>query len=185
MKRILFFLLLLTISLTANAQIENLDEIELLGTWNVVDKAGIFNTSQFPVYNSERKRPVSITFSDNNNSIITWEYASGTDYQLYPGYWLSHTSNRYILHMVSRIGYDGYTSLSLLNFVVTKFSNGTMTLTTYDGNGTIYLAKENSTGVRAVSDSNRENGKDYQLNGSVAAENAKGVIISDGIKIVR
>lgn len=185
MKHTLLYIMLLTVSLTANAQIENLDEIELLGTWNVIDKAGIFNTAQFPVYNSERKRPAAFVFADNSDSAVAWEFASGIEYQYYPGYWLTHTSDRYILHMATRLGYNGYTSLSLLNFIVTRFSDNTMTLQTYSGDGTLYLTKDTSAGVRSVSMDAGENSKAYLLNGSVAPENSKGVVITDGKKVIR
>ena len=185
MKHTILYIILLTASLTANAQIENLDEIELLGTWNVVDKAGVFNTIQFPIYNNERKRPTAFVFADNSDSAIAWEFASGIDYQYYPGYWLTHTSDKYILHMVTRLGYDGYTSLSLLNFVVTRFSDNNMTLQTYSGDGTLYLTKDTSAGVRSVITDSLDNSKAYLLNGSVAPENSKGVIITGGKKTIK
>ena len=40
MKKILFTLALLTLGMSASAQVENLDEVELLGSWNVTDGDG-------------------------------------------------------------------------------------------------------------------------------------------------
>lgn len=187
MKRIYFVFALALLCLTANAQVENLDEVELLGTWSVTDATGIFNNAQYPVYNNERKRPTAITFADNANSVIAWQFASGIDNQYYPGYWITHTSNRYVLHMATRLGYDGYTSLSLLNFVVTRFDGGMMSLQTLSGDGTLHLTKDTSAGVSAARMDAPDNGKAYGLNGVElpTPDAATGIVIQGGKKILK
>ena len=187
MKKIWLVFALALLCLTANAQVENLDEVELLGTWNVTDAAGIFNNAQYPVYNNERKRPTAITFADNANSYIAWQFASGIENQYYPGYWITHTSNRYILHMATRLGYDGYTSLSLLNFVVTRFGDGMMSLQTLTGDGTLHLTKDTSAGVSAARMDAPANSKAYDLNGVElpTPDAAEGIVIQGGKKILK
>lgn len=186
MKRIYLVFVAVLMGVTANAQIEGLDEIELLGTWYVMDRAGIFNNAQFPVYNNERKRPKAFTFTDNDNSSIEWEFAGGPSVQQYPGYWITHTSARYVLHLITRLGYDGYTSLSLLNFVVTQFDGSTMTLQTYSGDGTLYLTKDTSAGVNAAR-IDAPKGTAYTIAGIKlpTPEKVKGVVIQNGRKVIK
>ncbi len=188
MKKILFTLALLTLGMSASAQVENLDEVELLGSWNVTDGDGIF-TGRLPIYHNSYRKPVAFTFNDNKASAIRWEYA-GPDYdwQQIPGFWVSHTSDRYILHFLLNTDYStGGDGLSVLNFVVTQFSNGAMTLQTLSGDGTMQLSKEETASVRSLSPDTTANGKAYDLNGVelLTPDTAKGIVIQNGKKTVR
>lgn len=185
MQKILCLLLFLTFGISANAQVENLDEVELLGNWAVVRGDGIF-TGRLPIYNGAYKRPAAFTFNDNTESIVKWEYA-GPDYsdEYYSDFWITHTSERYILHILSYQSYSGSTGLremSALKFVVTRFENGEMTLQTLSGDGTMYLIKDTSSGVSAVGSNVARNNNAYTLNGMEAAPGTKGVIIQNGKK---
>ena len=177
MKKILFTLALLMLGMSASAQVENLDEVELLGSWNVTNGSGIF-TGRLPIYHNSYRKPVAFTFNDNKASAIRWEYA-GPDYdwQQIPGFWVSHTSDRYILHFLLNTDYStGGDGLSTLNFVVTQFSNGTMTLQTLSGDGTMTLAKEETASVRSVATDAAVNTRAYRIDGTPAAEDAKGLV---------
>lgn len=51
MKQLLIALAFLALGMSAKAQVENLDEVELLGTWEYVSGDGIF-TGRLPIYNN-------------------------------------------------------------------------------------------------------------------------------------
>lgn len=185
MKKILYLLLFLTVGTSANAQVKNIDEVELLGNWTVVSGDGIF-TGRLPIYNGAYKRPAAFTFNDNAESIVKWEY-TGPDYsnEYYSDYWLTHTSERYILHILSYQSYSGSTGrreMSALKFVVTRFENDEMTLQTLSGNGAMYLIKDTSSGISAIGLNVARNNNAYTLNGTKAPPTTKGVIIQNGKK---
>lgn len=174
MKHTLLYIMLLTVSLTANAQIENLDEIELLGTWNVSGSFGAFSYQ-------DRGAIQAIEFSDGGYTRLTFLDGLQTVDWFFKGYWItSAKANNYLLHLLPWNGGE-----SIVNFRIKEFADNTMTLTAYNGNGTIILSKDTSVGVRSVSTDAGENSKAYLLNGSVAPENSKGVVISDGKKVIR
>lgn len=188
MKKILSFLLLLTLGISASAQIENLDEVELLGNWNVVSGDGIF-TGRLPIYNGAYKRPSAFNFKDNTESVIKWEYVGPDyDYEYYADFWITHTSERYILHILSYQSYSGSIGLheiSALKFVVTRFENGEMTLQTLSGDGTMYLTKDTPAGVSAIRSNNANNGNVHTLGGvELPQAMVKGVIIQNGKKYI-
>ena len=119
----------------AKAQyVANLDEIELLGTWNVTTTNGEIMVSDRPETVS------SITFNDGWNSFMKFESNRGT---IIPVYIVSGTvTGRYTLHLIRNSEYNSdYTGLSSLNFEVYQFGNNTMTLRTYDKSVTIKLEK--------------------------------------------
>lgn len=90
----LIIIALLAFGINASAQIENLDEIEIMGEWNVVNSDGCFY-GKLPIYNNTYKRPISFTFNDNDDTIVGWEYADGNpSYSKYAGYWITHNSDR-------------------------------------------------------------------------------------------
>lgn len=189
MKQLLISLAFLALGMSAKAQVENLDEVELLGTWEYVSGEGIF-TGRLPIYNNSYRKPVGFTFNDNQASVIKWEYAGDNyDYQQYGGYWVSHTSERYILHILSNQSYDsGETrqgDVTTINFVVSKFANGEMILQTLSGNGTLYLKKQSTSSVSSVKADAKASGKVYTLDGMTATDATKGIIIQDGKKKIR
>ncbi len=78
MKKFLFTIALSALGMGASAQIENLDEVELLGSWNVTSSDGIFD-GRLPIYYNGYKKPVAFTFNDNTYSFVKWEWA-GPEY---------------------------------------------------------------------------------------------------------
>lgn len=189
MKQLLIALAFLALGMPAKAQVENLDEVELLGTWEYVSGDGIF-TGRLPIYNNSYRKPVGFTFNDNQASVIKWEYAGDSyDYQQYGGYWVSHTSERYILHILSNQSYNsGETKqgdVTTINFVVSKFANGEMILQTLSGNGTLYLKKQSTSSVSSVKADAKASGKAYTLDGKNATDTTKGIIIQNGKKKIR
>lgn len=189
MKQLLIALAFLALGMSAKAQVENLDEVELLGTWEYVSSDGIF-TGRLPIYNNSYRKPVGFTFNDNQASVIKWEYAGDNyDYQQYGGYWVSHTSERYILHILSNQSYgSGETrqgDVTTINFVVSKFANGEMILQTLSGNGTLYLKKQSASSVSSVKADAKASGKAYTLDGMNATDTTKGIIIQNGKKKIR
>ena len=186
MKKILIMFAFLAIGMSAKAQVENLDEVELLGTWEYVSGDGIF-TGRLPIYNNNYRKPVGFTFNDNQASMIKWEYAGENyDYQQYGGYWVSHTSERYILHILSNQSYSsGETrqgDVTTINFVVTKFVNGEMMLQTLSGDGTLCLKKQTASSVSSVEADAKASGKAYTLGGVETTPTVKGIVIQDGKK---
>lgn len=106
-------------------------------------------------------------------------------YLLLSDYWLTHTSERYILHILSYQSYSGSTGrreMSALKFVVTRFENDEMTLQTLSGNGAMYLIKDTSSGISAIGLNVARNNNAYTLNGTKAPPTTKGVIIQNGKK---
>lgn len=182
----LIILALLAFGINASAQIENLDEVEIMGEWNVVNYDGCFY-GKLPIYNNEYKRPMSFVFKDNATTLIGWEFADGgIQYYKYGGYWITHVSDKYILHILANIDYDRYTGPSLLNFVVTKFDDNTMTLQTLSKDGNLYLNKNTSSGINGVyADDKTENNKIYSINGIEESEPVKGVYIQNGKKYIK
>lgn len=186
MIKMLLAFAFLALGTSAKAQVENLDEVELLGTWEYVSGDGIF-TGRLPIYNNSYRKPVGFTFNDNQASVIKWEYVGESyDYQQYGGYWVSHTSERYILHILSDQSYSsGETrqgDITTINFVVTKFANGEMILQTLSGDGTLSLKKQTASSVSSVETGAKSKGKAYTLNGVETSPSTKGIVIQDGKK---
>lgn len=180
---IAFFVL----GMSAKAQIENLDEVELLGQWEFVSGDGIF-TGRLPIYNNSYRKPVGFTFNDNTYSIVKWEYVEQSyAYQQYGGYWVSHTSDKYILHLLSNESYlsGEKGDVTMLNFVVSKFSNGEMVLQTLSGDGSMLLKKQTPSSISAITAENEKESKAYTINGIEATDTTKGIIIQNGKKTIR
>lgn len=183
--RHLIFIAFLVFGINASAQIENIDEIGIMGEWNVVNSDGCFY-GKLPIYNNEYKRPISFTFNDNDNTIVGWEFADGNpSYSRYAGYWITHNSDRYILHILANVDYDGYTGPSLLNFVITRFGNDEMTLQTLTGDGNLYLNKNTSANIQNAHNTKSENNKIYSVNGIELSEPVKGINIQSGKKFIK
>lgn len=179
----------IALGMSAKAQIENLDEVELLGQWEFVSGDGIF-TGRLPIYNNSYRKPVGFTFNDNTYSIVKWEYVEQSyDYQQYGGYWVSHTSDKYILHLLSNESYSSgekrQGDVTMLNFVVSKFSNGEMVLQTLSGDGSMLLKKQTPSNVSAITAETTKDSKAYTLNGMKASDTTKGIIIQNGKKTIR
>lgn len=105
--------------LTANAQRDKLDEVELLGVWKVERADGMFS-GPLPNYDNEYKRPVSFSFNDGKVSFVEWEFIDGgTNWHQYLGYWVTHSSGKVILNML-----PANRNNVLLHFVVASYDNG-------------------------------------------------------------
>lgn len=179
MKKILFLFAFLVLGVTAKAQyVSNLDEIELLGTWNVTTTNGEIMVSGHP------ERVASITFNDGQNSFMSFESNNST---IIPVYTVGGTATgRYTLHLIRRYEYNSdYTSLSSLNFEVYQFGSNTMTLRTYDKSVTIKLEKQSASSVSSVKADAKTTGKSYTLDGMTATDTTKGIIIQNGKKKIR
>lgn len=169
-------------SLTANAQKDKLDEVELLGVWKVESADGVFS-GPLPNYDNEYKRPVSFSFNDGKVSFVEWEFTDGsTNWHQYLGYWVTHSSDRVILHIL-----PANRNNVLLHFVVASYDNGKITLQTLSGDGNLYLAQDDSSNVSAARVDSSEDGKCYNLAGvELKTPNAtKGIVILDGKKVLR
>lgn len=173
MKKILANILLMSAAMTANAQISNLDEIELVGKWDVYGFGGTY--SNIPFEYRYGNTPKYLTLSDGDYTVFKFPK---NDW-VFKGYWLSHTdTGKYILHLL-----PWNSDNSIVNFVVTKFDNDELYLTTYDGKGWVEFRKsDNTDGIQSVSADSKGNGKAYNLSGLEVNENAKGVIIKNGKK---
>lgn len=177
MKKTCLVFVLALACLTANAQncVEWLDEIELLGTWNVT---GSFGTFKYP----NKGTMQSVQFSDGNYTKITFLDGMKTVDWIFKGYWITTAkTNNFLLHLL-----PWNSDESIVNFRIAEFADGVMTLSTYDGNGTIYLSKDTSAGVEAAR-MDAPKGKTHTPNGVElpTPDAAKGVIIQEGKKILR
>lgn len=177
MKKILIAFAFLALGLSAKAQyVSNLDEIELLGTWDVTDVNGeIMGISDIVT---------SMTFNDGKDSFVEF---SQNHVERVPVYIVGGTATgRYTLHLIRRYEYNSdYTSLSSLNFEVYQFGNNTMTLRTYDKSVTIKLEKQSTSSVSSVKADAKASGKAYTLDGKNATDTTKGIIIQNGKKKIR
>ena len=81
MKQLLIALAFLALGMSAKAQVENLDEVELLGTWEYVSGDGIF-TGRLPIYNNSYRKPVGFTFNDNRAATKIQSYFAKTKCRL-------------------------------------------------------------------------------------------------------
>ncbi len=170
MKRILFALTLIAATLTANAQ----TDIELLGTWNITGSWGDFKFNKGTIK--------AFQFADGNYTKITFSDGTQTVDWIFKGYWLSTTTaNDCFLHLL-----PWNSDESIVNFKIQDFEGDAMTLTTYDGKGTIILTKDTSAGVNAAR-TEAPTGKAYGLNGTElpTPDAAKVIVIQDGKKIIK
>lgn len=176
MKKIFFLFAFLTIGMMAKAQyVANLDEIELLGTWNVTEVNGeIMGVSDVVT---------SMTFNDGKDSFVKF---SQNHVERVPVYMIGGTATgRYTLHFLRTLDYDGYLGLSSINFEVYQFGNNTMTLRTYDKSVTIKLEKQSASSVSLIKADAKASGKTYTLDGMNATDTTKGIIIQNGKKRIR
>lgn len=163
-------------TLTANAQhyVIDLDELALLGTWNVTGSWGDFKFSKGAMK--------TVQFSDGNYTKITFEDGTQTVDWIFKGFWVTMSkTDKCFLHL-----FPWNSGESIVNFKIQDFDNNEMTLTTYDGKGTIILSKDTSAGVSAAR-IDAPAGKAYSLNGTElpTPDAAKGVVIQGGKKIVK
>ena len=172
-------------SLRIFAQVKNLDEVEILGEWQVVDGDGCF-AGRLPIYHNSYKRPFSFNFADNEVTVVGWQWIDGVDYEGYAGYWISHTSDKYVLHILCNVDYDGHDNgISLLNFVVTQFDGKTMTLQTLSKGGNLYLKRDSDTA--AIGSVDLRNGTDsctYTISGIKVDAPKRGIYIRNGEKVI-
>lgn len=185
MKRCILLALSALIMGQAWAQVESIDEVEIMGEWNVVDGDGIFE-GRLPIYHNTYRKPMSFTFRDNDYTVVGWQYVGDTDYAWYAGYWITHASNRYILHILCDDDYNtGGKGTSLLNFIITQYDSVSMTLQTLSGDGNLYLNKNSSANIQNVHNAKSENNKIYSVNGIELSEPVKGINIQNGKKFIK
>lgn len=188
MKKLLLVLAICLCAIQSKAQIvTGLDEIALMGKWAVIECYGVWGSKGYSKYNW----PASIEFNDGRESYF-WvkRFGEANLSSLdFAGYWVSGTAtNRYTLHFLRRRDYDNnYTGLAMINFVVKNFDGQTLTIETYDGNGTATYIKD-SAGVNDITaEAPDAEVTTYNLNGlPVENPTAPGVYIqSDGKKVVK
>lgn len=177
MKKILFTIALLTLGMGANAQVENLDEIALLGKWNVLSRSGEFNPWGVSFGNN---KPNFLSFDDGN---FTMARFSSEAIIYFKGYWVTKSgTENYFLHMMP---WDA--DQPIAHFRVRKFYRGELELETYDGKNWYNLFNEHGAAVRSVPADTTANAKAYNLGGVElpTPDAAKGIVIQGGKKTVR
>lgn len=184
MRKLILFFIFALFCIHPKAQvITGLDDVALMGDWSVVGNMGFI-----PALGGYR--PKVITLNDGNNSYIQYrENEVPLNYTMFAGYWVGGTATgKYTLHLLSRFDYNSsYTGLSMVNFVITKFTGDEMILQTYDGECWLELVKYNS-GVENVSADRPEASSTlYNLNGvSVKNPTTHGIYIQgDGKKVIK
>ena len=96
MKKLYLVLTLALVCLTANAQnyIFGLDELELLGTWNVTGSFGTFN-------GQSRGAMQSVQFADGSYTKFTYLDGTETVDVFFKGYWVTVAkTDKYFLHLL-------------------------------------------------------------------------------------
>lgn len=184
MKKILLVLMLILSGVSAKGQtIENLDEITLLGKWNVTEVYGELNNL------IEGYKPTYIIFNESENSYVYYEELNDPPYitpeYFFNTFWIGGThTGKYTLHILRQL--DGRINVDFVHFRIDNFTGTEMTLSTYDGSGTMYLVKDTSTGINGVNVENtNKDGKMYSINGMEVTEHVKnGVTIKDGKKYI-
>lgn len=180
MKKICLLYVFALACLTVKAQnyIVNLDDITISGEWNLasteipMDFIKSLNAYEYDI-------PLKIVLNDSGNSYIV--LGSGMSW-MFKGYWVTTAqTGKYFLHMMPYNSDE-----SIVNFHIVQFDNGKMVLDTYKGNDRVEFSKDTSLGVPATR-MDAKTGKTYNLDGVEleTPNNAKGVIIQDGKKILR
>lgn len=187
MKKLLLAIALLTLGMSANAQwITSLDEMAMLGKWEVTAISGTFPEfqneyrSEYPIWiEFNNRKSTNVAFTDNNGNETIEQYA---------GYWIGGTTTgHYTLHLLYNRQYNStYTGMSLQNFVIGLFDSNQMTLRTFDNSGSINLRKvANESAVRSVPADSIATSRAYRVDGTPATDDTKGVVIQNGKKAVR
>ena len=164
------------------ANISDLDEVALLGNWNVR------SLTQCPE-NLGGYWPLTFSFKDNAVSRIRYADFSGPNLTEFMGYWIGGTiTGRRTLHLLFNHEYGShYHGLSVVNFVITGYNGQQLTLQTYDGKSQLILVKDSSSVSNIKVDDDVQNNTLYDLNG-IPIENptTPGIYIqSDGKKVVK
>lgn len=192
MKKILFTFALLTLGMGASAQwISDLDEMALIGSWEVTSISG-----SFPMFKDDYhgEHPIRFEFRDWMPSSVVFQYNDGIEGGVqYVGFWIGGTTTgHYTLHLLSTNGWvtnGGYrmSGTTTINFWIQHFSNGYMTLSTYDEAGKMSLQKVDAAAVRSVPADTTATAKAYSLGGMElpTPDAAKGVVIQGGKKALR
>lgn len=183
MKKII--LLLVHVS-TISIKAQTFDETQLSGTWKVENIIGTL-----PM------RIVSFNKLVLEEAMMVWD-EEYDDWEWYPGlikgivdgrgkhslnpkddYLLDFfISNGNKLHLIVNDDYS-------LRFVIEELTNTTLILKTFRGDGKVTLLKENSSGVRSVSQENISESSTYNLQGhKVKKAKASGVSVRNGRKVV-
>lgn len=178
MKQVLLALALTLANLTAYAQyyVTSLDDIAIMGTWEMDNAVGNFN----PDFDSEYWDIKPVKFELNNSGYSSIHFADGKQW-FFKGYWITKAqTDKYFLHLLPWNG-----GQSIVHFRITQFDNGKMILDTYSGNGRVELSKATS-GVQATR-MDAPDSKAYGLNGVElpTPDNATGVVIQNGRKVIR
>ena len=190
MKKILLGLILVLSSICAKAQIvADLNSISILGKWNVVDIIGSESSffNRFGLY-ATYTIPKSLDFFTPNSAstaqcrVCFANYLNETSGSYYPGYWIEGAilgDNVYILHIWNPSNQE------IINLKVDSFNGEEMVLSTYDGENTMYLVKDTSTGVNDVeAERTKTDGKMYSVDGVELDKPVKGITIKNGKKFL-
>ena len=177
-------------SICAKAQIvADLNSISILGKWNVVDIIGsersFFNRfGSYVTYTI----PKSLDFFSPNSAstaqcrVCFADFSNETSESTYPGYWIEGAllgDNVFILHIWNP------SSQEMINLKVDSFNGEEMVLSTYDGENTMYLVKDTSTGVNDVeAERTKTDGKMYSVDGVELDKPVKGITIKNGKKFL-
>lgn len=183
MKKLILASLLAAASSISYAEIiSDLDEVAMLGTWNIIESEGSFS-------NLHGCTPLSITFNDGKKSYFKFNPEDREPYfyigQII-GYWIGGSATgKYTLHFFNTMDYDGSGGWSLINFVISDFRAGQMTLQSYDGTASMTLVKEGAS-VNSLPSDDLEGTVVYDINGiEVDSPTTPGVYVrSNGEKFI-
>ena len=190
MKKILLGLILVLSNICAKAQIiADLNSISILGKWDVVDIIGsersFFNRfGSYVTYTT----PKSLDFFSPNSAstaqccVCFADFSNETSETTYPGYWIEGAllgDNVFILHIWNP------SSQEMINLKVVSFNGEEMVLSTYDGENTMYLVKDTSTGVNSMEvERTKADGKMYSVDGVELDNPVKGITIKNRKKFL-
>lgn len=184
-KTLLIFALCLCIFSSKAQDIIGLDEVALLGTWEVKEHGGLWENIGY-------RWPKKFEFNDGKKSYLYTKGNRETHQVVFDcgGYWVSGTATgRYTLHLIRYKEYGMENpGISTLNFVIKNFDGKTLSIETYDGNGIAEFVKSNSAGTEAINaDAPEAEVTTYDINGlPVENPTAPGIYIqSDGKKFAK
>lgn len=179
---ILMFMVM-AMPLNAYSQDVDIDERDLVGTWNRVEAQGEFDLFPYP------SPPVKMRFKDANShyadSVAVYYYEEDdfdnvrTHKYGACDYFISKNN---ILHFIP----SGSSSRASIRFKIISFSGNKLTLETFSGKGTLVLAKEVPTNVRALKDLEVSDDKYYTLDGKqLQAAPSQGIYINKKKKYIK
>ena len=171
------------IPLNAYSQDVDIDERDLVGTWNRVEAQGEFDLFPYPL------GPVKMRFKDANShyadSVAVYYYEEDdfdnvrTHKYGACDYFISKNN---ILHFIP----SGSGSRASIRFKIISFSGNKLTLETFSGKGTLVLAKEVPTNVRALKEIEESDDKYYTIDGKqLKTAPSRGIYINKKKKYIK